>query len=98
MGRRFPSWNREGVGCKGGTSRTAGKKATTYTWTAKAPVADSHFGFVLPVGSILKARSFKVSEPTCKAYVFCDRDGKWYLNLCDGSWSHDKPHVIAERV
>lgn len=56
---------REGVGCRGGTSATAGRCATLYAVT-------------LPDGRAVERRSFKASDDRAVAHC-CRVGGVWYL-------------------
>lgn len=60
--RRIPR-NAAGVGCRGGTSATAGRRAAVYR-------------FELPDGRLRERRSFKVSAPEAVAHLSRHR-GEW---------------------
>lgn len=58
--------NSAGIGCKGGTSATAGKKSVIY-------------GFTYPDGRAETYRTFKLAEPVADAHCYKAADGVWYL-------------------
>lgn len=60
--RRIPR-NTAGIGCKGGTSATAGRRRVTYTFT-------------LPDGREQTAHTFKVTAPEAVAHLSQFR-GEW---------------------
>lgn len=66
--RRIPR-NAAGIGCKGGTSATAGRKSVVYSVT-------------LPDGREERARIFKVTDPEAVAHCHRgSRDGRWYFTI-----------------
>lgn len=58
--------NPAGIGCRGGTSATAGKKSQVYAFT-------------YPDGRTETARTFKVADAEAVAHCYRARDGVWYL-------------------
>jgi hypothetical protein len=62
-----PAWNPLGYGCSGGTSATAGRKATTYVVT-------------FPDGTTATKRSYFDDAPEAVAMIYQSRDGKWRVS------------------
>lgn len=58
-----PRWNPEGVGCKGGTSATAGKKASTYETS------------ILEAPQQFRKRSFTVHSESAWMALYKDLSG-----------------------
>lgn len=77
---------RNGIGCKGGTSATAGKRATTYT-------------VALPDGSTVQKRSFYVDSDSAIATGFMHQ-GKPVVAVWPGqpTWEGDFGRLTATRV
>ena len=61
-----------------------GKRAAVYTWTA-------------PDGTVVRRHTYSHSAKTVRAYPFQGANSKWYMPLCDGTWSLDREPIIATR-
>lgn len=74
-------------GRKGGTSATAGRKATTYEATA-------------PDGTVLRKKSFQVGTDTAVMMIYRDPTGRWTASGVQAEaqdWGNQQP-VQAKRI
>lgn len=86
MSRRSERWNPEGVGCKGGTSATAGKKSCLYD-------------VVFPDGTSKQVRTFKAQGQLAHAVIYLGQDGQWYSNGVYDElpvWARDGKRTVTQ--
>ncbi len=104
----FPRYNPEGVGCKGGTSRTAGKVASTYEFVADEDTVFpqrrwSNGGYVteeitLPKGKSIRKRWFNHTADELAVTAWWS-EGKWNLSLAEHARPGDEVKVVmAKRI
>jgi hypothetical protein len=104
----FPRYNPEGVGCKGGTSRTAGKKQALYEFIAPEamPIVNWHWTLggdgelrttIMPKGTRATLRTFKHTADEVRANPMLI-DGKWRLFTAAATIRPGETVVIGKRV